>query len=196
MSLETQGRGGFRKGAGRPRKKPSERQMTHSIRATEKDWKEIRRAVDIIKSCRTISKRPRVFVLSDEEHGKVSRFLVDDMIEKRTIQKYGEPKADEPPAPAETNEPKVLEHPATPSEEEAVSFFLELFRMNPDRTMSIVKWNLDKEKRILEHRKFREEQDRILGEMKDTSAALKEIDDVNNRVKEMLESGFFQPRNN
>ena len=75
MSLDTQRRGGRREGAGRPKKKARDLQKTHSIRATDRDWKEIQFAARIIKLCRTTEKRPRVFLLDDEENAKANKYL-------------------------------------------------------------------------------------------------------------------------
>ena len=71
-------------------------QKTHSIRATDRDWKEIQVAARIIKLCRTTEKRPRVFVLDDEENAKVNKYLIDGLIERSQNSRWGEPEEVQP----------------------------------------------------------------------------------------------------
>ena len=131
MSLDTQRRGGRRTGAGRPKKKARDLQKTHSIRATDKDWKEIQIAARIIKMCRTTEKRPRVFVLDEEENARVNKYLIEGLIERSQNSRWGEPEGAQPVVmKQEEPTPKELETPKTASEEEAVSLFLEYFRLN------------------------------------------------------------------
>lgn len=183
MSLDTQGRGGFRKGAGRPKKKKSELQKTHSIRATNKDWKEIQIAARIIKGCKSASKRPRVFLLEEDEFRQVNKFLIDGLIDKR----YAEtPPLELPVAP----KPTAIEitKPKTVSEEEAVSLFLKYYRINPYDAVSSLESKLDKEERrkaLKEQRlKYKKTMDVLESQ---AEGAMKSIDDINARISRMLQ---------
>ena len=184
MSLDTQGRGGFREGAGRPKKKKSELQKTHSVRATDKDWKEIQTAVRVIKGCQATDKRPRVFLLRDDEFRQVNQLLIEGLIEKR----YGDNPV-EAEIPAKPKPEKIeITSPRTVSEEEAVSLFLEYYRMNPYDAVSSMRSKLDKERRkkaLKEERlKHRKTMNRLEQQAED---ALKSIDDINERVARMLQ---------
>ena len=183
MSLDAQGRGGSREGAGRPKKKKSELQKTHSIRATDKDWKEIQIAARIIKGCQLKSKRPRVFMLDEDEFLQVNQMLIEEINEKRH-----DARKQEAPAPIR-QEPQKIEivRPKSVSEEEAVSLFLEYYRMNPIDAVSGISAKLDKERRrkALEETRMRQEMvmDKLEEEADDT---LQSIDEINRKVAEML----------
>ncbi len=188
MSLNTQRRGGLRAGAGRPKKKARDLQKTHSIRATDGDWKEIQVAVRIIKMCRTAEKRPRVFVLDDEENAKVNKCLIDGLIERSQNSRWGEP--EEQPATVKQEEPahKELEVAKTASEEEAVSLFLEYFRLNPIDAVSSIESKLERERHIRKMRKLRSEQKKQMDVIqRDMQNAMDSIDEINKTVAEMLQ---------
>ncbi len=189
MSLDTQRRGGLRPGAGRPKKKKRDLQKTHSIRATDRDWKEIQVAARIIKLCRTTEKRPRVFVLDDEENAKVNKYLIDGLIEKSQNSRWGDPEEVQPVvAKQEVSAPKELETPKTASEEEAVSLFLEYFRLNPIDAVSSIESKLEREKHIREMRRIRSEQEKKMdGIQRDMQEAMDSIDEINKAVAEMLQ---------
>lgn len=189
MSLNTQRRGGLRAGAGRPKKKARDLQKTHSIRATDGDWKEIQVAVRIIKMCRTAEKRPRVFFLDDEENAKVNKYLIDGLIERSQNSRWGEPEeVQHVSAPTEEVIPKELEVPKTASEEEAVSLFLEYFRLNPIDAVSSIESKLEREKHIREMRRIRSEQEKKMdGIQRDMQDAMDSIDEINKAVAEMLQ---------
>ncbi len=189
MSLDTQRRGGRRIGAGRPKKKARDLQKTHSIRATDKDWKEIQIAARIIKMCRTTEKRPRVFVLDEEENARVNKYLVEGLIERSQNSRWGEPEEVQPVVMKQDEPtPKEIETPKTASEEEAVSLFLEYFRLNPIDAVSSIESKLEREKHIREMRRIRSEQEKKMdGIQRDMQDAMDSIDEINKAVAEMLQ---------
>lgn len=83
MNTEKQGRGGWR-GGGRPKKRPSELQRVRSIRATDKDWAEIRKILPVIKNNKhDAAKKVCVFLLSRDEEASVNSMLIQGLIERR-----------------------------------------------------------------------------------------------------------------
>lgn len=83
MNTDKKGRGGWR-GGGRPKKRPGELQRIRSIRATDKDWLEIKRILPIIKGHRhDAAKKVCVFIMSKEEEASVHSFLIQNMIDRR-----------------------------------------------------------------------------------------------------------------
>ena len=192
MNPEKSRHGGQRKGAGRPKKKTGDLQKTHSLRATDKDWKEIQAAARIIKVCDNIRKRPRVFMLDDDELASVSRFLLGELLEKHQMAKYGKP---EPPSALQQTTitgPEDRQIPETASEEDAVSVFLEYFRLNPVEAMSVIQTKLEHEKRIREIKRLRDEQAEAIDRLdKETANKLKSVDEINARVARMLQFSNF-----
>lgn len=184
VSLDTQRRGGFREGAGRPKKKKSELQKTHSVRATDKDWKEIQTAVRVIKGCQATDKRPRVFLLRDNEFRQVNQLLIEGLIEKR----YGDnPVEAETPAKPEPEKIEITS-PRTVSEEEAVSLFLEYYRMNPYDAVSSMRSKLEKERRKKALREERRKHTKTMNKLEQQAEdAMRSIDDINERVARMLQ---------
>lgn len=189
MSLDTQGRGGARPGAGRPKKKKSELQKTHSIRATDNEWKEIQTAARIIKACKNRNKRPRVLVLDDKELADVGRFLLRGLIEER----HESLKSIPAPPPKQIQVAQEYERPENTKEEEAVSIFLEYYRLNPIEATSIARSKLEREKQIIRARESRREQKRIMAEFdRKTEDAFESIDDINERVAKMIQFGGYK----
>ena len=83
MNTDKKGRGGWR-GGGRPKKRPSELQRIRSIRATDKDWAEIKKILPVIKNRRhDAAKKVCVFLLSQEEEASIHSFLIQDLIDRR-----------------------------------------------------------------------------------------------------------------
>ena len=179
--------GGVRKGAGRPRKKPKDLQKTRSLRATDKDWNLIQIAARIIKSSHT-DKKSRVLVLSDDEFQRVNNFLLEELIENHYNQKWGEEITPQEAihSPAE-NTTTLLEQPRTLDEEEAVSVFLEYFRLNPVAASASIQSKLEYEKRNHELRQMREEHDKVMAKLNEQSeGAINFADSVNARVEQLL----------
>ena len=84
--------------------------------------------------------------------------------------------------------PKELETPKTASEEEAVSLFLEYFRLNPIDAVSSIESKLEREKHIREMRRIRSEQEKKMdGIQRDMQDAMDSIDEINKAVAEMLQ---------
>ena len=191
MSPDPQGDGETKKKVGRPKKKPSEFQQTHSIRATKKDWKEIQLAARLIKSCHSTTSRPRVLILSKEEYADIQNYLLQGFFDRW----HGETK-DEPPPPQSKPEPPTattkmfperVEHAETPDEEEAVSIFLEYFRLNPGDATSFVRSKLERETRIRAWKENQREQNRIMAELEGkTKEAIDAADKLNEQVRNML----------
>ncbi len=188
MGLYKSRTGGVRPGAGRPKKRRSELQKTHSIRATDEEWVHIQAAVRTIKACDITDRQPRVLCLNDQELADVHRLLFDKLTEKRHTEALKElPLPDPSPAIQRPAEAK-LEAPGSPDEEEAVSAFLEWFRLNPIEALSMAQAKLDREKRIIEMRRQREEQKEAMGRLeRETDDVFQSIDDINERVAKMLQ---------
>jgi hypothetical protein len=190
MGLEKQGRGGVRPGAGRPKKKKSELQKTHSIRATDNEWKEIQAAARIIKACKNPNKRPKVFMLDDKELADMGRFLLRGLIDER----HDSLKS----LPVHTEESRVeekieLKQPENINEEESVSIFLEYYRLNPIEAASMVRSRLDREKRIRRAREARQEQKHAIADLdKKADNIFDSIDDINERVAKMLSFAEYE----
>ena len=168
---------------GRPKKKAKELQKTHSLRATDKDWKAIQLAARTIKACKTVDD-PHVLVLNKEEFARVNKLLLNEVIEQRH-DSLGEIRSSTPSVlPSKKIEPQK---PISLEEEEAVSVFLEYFRLNPIEASAMVQSRLDKEKRILRAKENRKKQNRIIDQLeKKTNFALDTADEINRRVAEML----------
>ena len=84
--------------------------------------------------------------------------------------------------------PKELETPKTASEEEAVSLFLEYFRLNPIDAVSSIESKLEREKHIREMRRIRSEQEKKMdGIQRDMQDAMDSIDEINKAVAKMLQ---------
>lgn len=186
MNLNKPSRGGARDGAGRPKKRKNELQKTHSIRATDKDWEEIKRVVRRLKGKLSKDKRPCCFILSKEEEKKVSSFLLEGAIDKWHEAKWGKPEPPAPKAPKKV-EPVEIETPQSTEEERAVSFFLSLYRLNPAEAEGVVKSHLEKEQRIRDARVLREAQAKLETKIdEDSKTAFSNADDVNARIEQML----------
>lgn len=164
MTLESKGRGGWR-GGGRPKKKKSDLQNTHSIRATNSDWKILRQIIPVIKGNTSKSKKPRVFMLTDEDEAKVNQLLLGELIEHMHEQRWGEEQETAPLPSPPTKEALSLQKPKTIDEQEAVSLFLELFHMNPQRAISANQQMLEKERRIAESKKRKKEQEQVMNSL-------------------------------
>lgn len=190
MSLDTQRRGGARPGAGRPKKKKSELQKTHSIRATDNEWKEIQAAARIIKACKNPSKRPKILMLDDKELADIGRFLLRGLIEERHESLKSMP---EPVTETQEEEKIELKQPENIGEEEAVSIFLEYYRLNPIDAVSMARSRLDREKRIKSAKEARQEQKHAIADLdKKADDIFDSIDDINERVAKMLQFAEYK----
>lgn len=190
MNQHQHSHGGARPGAGRPKKKARDLQKTHSIRATDKDWKEIQLAARTIKTCSSIDRRPRIFMLTDDEQDKVNQFFLNGLIEAWQNARWGEPDTTPPPQPPLLQEQKEIEitKPRNFSEEEAVSIFLEYYRTNPIESVSLVQSKLEQEQRIREARERRQRQSATMDKFDERMQnAMDSIDDINERIAKMLQ---------
>ena len=184
---EKKRRGGFREGAGRPKKKAQDLQKTHSLRATDKDWDLIQIAARVIKSTKT-DKKSRVLVLSDGEFRRVNSILWEEVRESR-YPKNESAEVSRPTALDSTDKAAVipLEMPKKLAEEEAVSVFLEYFRLNPEAASSYIMRKLEDEKRTQRQKQIHLEQEEVMDKLCDESKeAIKLADDINKRISEFL----------
>ncbi len=181
--------GGARPGAGRPKKKSRDLQKTHSIRATDKDWQEIQTAARIIKSCASEDKRPHVFLLSKGEVQKVNKFLIDGFIENSQVARWGEPESTPPtpPQPTQVQNNIQITKPKDLTEEEAVSKFLEYYRLNKIDCMGMIESRLEREQRLAEIREQKARDKATMERLEDNvQDAIDNIDDINARIEKML----------
>lgn len=186
MNPQQHSHGGVRPGAGRPKKKARDLQKTHSIRATDKDWQEIQTAARIIKSCTSTDKRPHVFLLSKDEVQLVNKFLIDGFIENSQNARWGKP---EPPPqpPVQTHEDIQIVKPKNLTEEEAVSKFLEYYRLNKIDCMNMIESRLEREVRLREIREQKARNKATMSRLENNvQDALDNIDDINARIEKML----------
>lgn len=190
MSLDKHTHGGARKGAGRKPKRKSEIQHTHSLRATDKDWGYIKVAIRLIKAFSGSQKAPRVIMMTDEEFDAFNRMSIEEMIEQHHERMWGKEEKPEqrqqevipPPAPS-----IAITKPQNISEEEAVSLFLEYYRLNPIEAVAMNRSRLEKEQHLLNLKKSREEQRKVMTALdKRAEDVLKTVDDINERVAQML----------
>lgn len=178
-------RGGRREGAGRPKKKPSELQKTHSIRATKKDWKTIQAAARLIKAHHGDGRKARLMYIYEDEAEAISQFLLDDLMERHEKAMHGDEAGEE-----ETESGRIVIErrvPETLPEEDAVSMFLEYYRLNPEEASARVKYGLEHEQRIRAIRKEREEQKQAIRQIDRTlKPTLQAADELNERIAKML----------
>ena len=179
-------RGGFRKGAGRPKKRPSELQQTHSIRATKKDWKMIQGIVRTVKSHEENGKQAHLFFLDEDESRQINRLLLEKLVDElHGPDQRDEQKQEESPSAA----PLSIEQlsPESIEEKDAVSLFLAYFRLNPKEATLRAKRGLEHEQRIREIREERARQADDIRRIDESLApALHAADAVNNRREERL----------
>lgn len=190
MSLDKHTHGGARKGAGRKPKSKSEIQRTHSLRATDKDWGYIKVAIRLIKAFSGSQKTPRVMMMTDEEFDAFNCMSIEEMIEQHHERMWGKEEKPEqqqqeimpPPAPS-----IAITKPQNISEEEAVSLFLEYYRLNPIEAVTMNRSRLEREQHLLNLKKSREEQRKVMTALEEKAEdTLKAVDDINERVAQML----------
>lgn len=181
-------RGGVRTGAGRPKMAKRDLQKTHSLRATDKDWKEIQIAARVIKACKSKDKRPRIYNVSKEEDAAISSMLIEGWLDKRHEERWGpETNAPETPITPIKTTPISVKVPETVEENEAVSLFLQLYRLNPPEASSVVQSHLDRELRIQESKRLREEQELAMQQIEtDSQKIFDDVDELNARLEKML----------
>lgn len=186
MSKLSRTRGGRREGAGRPKKKPSELQQTHSIRATKKDWKAIQAAARLIKAHHEDGREARLLYLNDDEEQLISQFLLGELINRHEKARYGDEDAyDNKMAPEQAAIERSV--PETLLEEDAVSLFLEFYRLNPEEASARVKYGLEREQRLRAIRKEREEQKKQMQKIDaELNPTLESVDELNERIAKML----------
>lgn len=179
--------GGARPGAGRPKKKARDLQKTHSIRATDKDWQEIQRAARIIKSCTSEDKHPHVFLLRADEAQKINKFLIEGFIENSQVARWGPTEPPPPPQPVQKRDIIQVTKPKDLTEEEAVSKFLEYYRLNKIDCMNMIENRLERERRLMEIRKQKARDKAAMDRIEDNvQDAIDNIDDINARIEKML----------
>lgn len=203
-------RGGWR-GGGRPKKRPSELQRIRSIRATDKDWLEIRKILPVIKNrSHAAGKKVCVFILSKEEEASVNTLLIQGLIERRrssldksTIKLLGHEDIKQDDVLQEET-PSVRQKalvaaqegydvtiPAEPAvgEDEAMEAFRMFYRLNPVQAASMAKAGLDKERRIAAARAKREEEKKIMDSLEDRiQKAFLAADSANSAIEAVLSS--------
>ena len=215
MNNDKKGRGGWR-GGGRPKKRPNELQRTRSIRATDRDWLEIKKILAVIKNRNhDAGKKVCVFVLSKEEEASVNSFLIQGLIERRRdalskstaghlgqaveVQEeahqeesysrsfFAHQKATEKSA-YEGDEVAIPADPAV-GEDEAMEAFRMFYRLNPVQAAMMAQAGLDKERRIAIAKAKREEERKIMDSLEDRiQKALSAADDVNSALEAALSS--------
>lgn len=187
MNPQQHSHGGARTGAGRPKKKARDLQKTHSIRATDKDWQEIQTAARIIKSCTSANKRPHVFLLGKDEVQLVNKLLIDGFIENSQNARWGKPEPEPPQPPVQTHEDIQIVKPKNLTEEEAVSKFLEYYRLNKIDCMNMIESRLEREVRLREIREQKARNTATMSKLENNvQDALDNIDDINARIEKML----------
>ena len=206
------GHGGHREGAGRPKKRANERQKPHTICATDKDWDLIKNAAHVIKHTTITDYEHTCFLLiPKEDYLRMKRLMDNEWLQEWCDSIHGKPpryicpKQSLIDVPAEEHQsmeqsplpdkPAIsITEPQTLDEEEAVSLFLEYFRLNPTDASIVVQSKLDREQHLKRLREIHEEEDRVLARLnKKTNVAFKAVDDVNARVEQLLKfPGFRQ----
>ena len=196
MSQDTHTHGGARQGAGRKPKRKSEIQRTHSLRATDKDWGYIKVAIRLIKAFGGSQKKPRVMMMTDDEFYAFNRISIEEMIEQHHERMWGKEEQSEqqqqdvasPPAPS-----IAITKPQNVSEEEAVSLFLEYYRLNPIDAVVMNRSRLEREQHLLDLKKSKEEQRKVMTALEERAEdTLKAVDDINERVAQMLRFPGFK----
>ena len=111
------------------------------------------------------------------------------MIDEHHEKKWGKQEAPNTLVQPQARESIEIQKPTTLSEEEAVSVFLEYYRITPIEAVSIVEERLDKEKRIIKVRERMEQQRETMEAFEDKLRDnFESADEVNTRIEQMLHS--------
>ena len=207
-------RGGYREGAGRKKKRANELQKPHTICATDKDWQLIKSAAHVIKHTTITDYEHTCFLLLPKEdylriqevindewlkewkdaiHGKPPRYVRLHTYMYRDLIESQPEEALPPPLP---EKPAItITKPETLDEEEAVSAFLQYYRLNPGDASSVVQAKLDRELQRKKLKEIHETDDRVLARLGERADAVMEsVDDVNARIEQLLRfPGYRQP---